>query len=185
MELVLLDIIRAIWSLRRDRGFVVLAVSALTLVAGGTAFYWVWEDLGMLDALYLSVMTLTTVGYGDVRPETAVGKIFTMIFVIMGIGILLAFLSAIAGQLSRKSLLHRPLARLSARREAEVEEEAELISAAAANGGYDVLVIGVDEASRDMALAAAKLGLRVVVVEEGHIHASSGADSAISPMRPA
>jgi hypothetical protein len=183
MELVLLDIIRAIWALRRDRGFVVLALTALLLIAGGTAFYWVWEDLGGLDAFYLTVMTLATVGYGDVRPETAVGKLFTVVFVIMGIGVLLAFLTTVAGQLRRQSLLHRPLARLSARRGAGVEEEAELLSAAAANGGYDVLVIGVDDASREMALAAAKLGLRVVVVEEGHIHA--GAGSTPSPARPA
>jgi voltage-gated potassium channel len=184
MELVFLDVLRAIWALRKDRGFVVLALTAVVLVVGGSAFYWVWEDLSSLNAVYLSVMTLATVGYGDIRPETDAGKIFTMFYVIMGIGVLLAFLSAIAGQLRRQSLWHRPLARLSARRE-EVAEEAELLSAAAANGGYDVLVIGVDEASREMALAAAKLGLRVVVVEEGHIHASSGADSAISPMRPA
>jgi hypothetical protein len=177
MELVLLDVLRAIWALRRDRGFVVLALTAFVLFVGGSAFYWVWEDLGPLDSLYLSVMTLATVGYGDVRPETAAGKIFTMFFVIMGIGVLLAFLTSIAGQLRRQSLWHRPLARLSARREAEIEEEAELLSAAAANGGYDVLVIGVNAASQDVALAAAKLGLRVVVVEEGHIHAGAGSRS--------
>jgi|SRR5919201_2308583 hypothetical protein len=177
MELVFLDILRAIWALRRDRGFVVLALTVLVLVVGGTAFYWVWEDLGLLDSFYLTVMTLATVGYGDVRPETAVGKLFTVIFVIMGIGVLLAFLTAIAGQLRRQSLLHRPLARLAARHATEVEEEAELLSAAAANGGYDVLVIGTNEASQDLALAAAKLGLRVVVVEDGHIHAGAGSPS--------
>lgn len=182
MELVLLDILRAIWVLRRDRGFVVLAVSALTLVVGGTVFYWVWENLSVLDALYLTVMTLTTVGYGDIRPETAAGKIFTVVFVVMGMGILLAFLTTIASQLRRQSLLHRPLARLSARREGDTEVDTLTVTA---NGGYDVLVIGVDEASRETALAAAKLGLRVVVVEEGHIHAGPTADSAISPVRPA
>jgi voltage-gated potassium channel len=177
MEIVLLDILRAIWGLRRDRGFVVLAVSALTLVIGGAAFYWMWEDLSVLNSVYLSVMTLATVGYGDVKPVTAVGKIFTIVFVIMGIGILLAFLSTIAGQLRRQSLLHRPLARLAARRE-DVTEPA--LRHGNANGGYDVLVIGVDGASRDAALAAAKLGLRVVLVEEGHIHASHGAGPASS-----
>lgn len=168
MELVLLDVLRAIWSLRRDRGFIVLAVTAALLVVGGAAFYWMWEDLSVLDSLYLSVMTLTTVGYGDVKPVTAAGKIFTIFFVIMGIGVLLAFLTAIASQLRRQSLLHRPLARLAARGD-DVEPE---LPTAFANGRYDVLVIGVDDSSRETALAAAKLGLRVVLVEEGLIQAS-------------
>jgi voltage-gated potassium channel len=171
MEIVLLDILRAIWALRRDRGFVVLAVSALTLVVGGAAFYWMWEDLSVLNSFYLSVMTLTTVGYGDVKPVSVMGKVFTIVFVIMGIGILLAFLATIAGQLQKQSLLHRPLARLTARHEGDTEVETLEVSP---NGGYDVLVIGVDDASRETALQAAKLGLRVVLVEEGHIHASHG-----------
>jgi hypothetical protein len=176
MELVLLDILRAIWGLRRDRGFVVLAVSAVALVIGGTVFYWIWENLTGLDALYLSVMTLTTVGYGDVRPETVAGKIFTMIYVVMGVGILLAFLTTIAGQLQRRSLLHRPLARLTARREGNAEVDTLEVNP---NGGYDVLVIGVGDASRETAFAAAQRGLRVVMVEDGHIHASHGAGPAI------
>jgi voltage-gated potassium channel len=171
MELVFLDVLRAIWALRRDRGFVVLAVTTLVLIGGGTGFYWVWENLTGLDAFYLSVMTLATVGYGDVKPVTAIGKIFTIFFVIMGIGVLLALLTSIAAQLRRQSLLHRPLARLTAHREGNTEVETLEVSP---NGGYDVLVIGVDHASRETALQAAKLGLRVVLVEEGHIQARPG-----------
>jgi voltage-gated potassium channel len=174
MEVVLLDVLRAIWSLRRDRGFLVLALTTLVLIGGGTGFYWVWENLTGLDSFYLSVMTLTTVGYGDVKPVTTVGKIFTVFFVIMGIGVLLALLSAIASQLRRQSLFHRPLSRLAARREEEFEPE---FLVASANRGYDMLVIGVDDASREAALEAAKRGLRVVLVEEGHIHAGPGTRS--------
>jgi hypothetical protein len=45
---------------------------------------------------------------------------------------------------------------------------------ATANGAYDVLVIGMDDAARETALEAAKHGLRVVLVEEGHIQANPG-----------
>jgi hypothetical protein len=113
-------------------------------------------------------MTLTTIGYGDVKPVTAAGKIFSIFFVIMGIGVLLALLTSIASQLRRQSLLHRPLARLTAHREGNTEVDTLEVSP---NGGYDVLVIGIDDASRETALQAAKLGLRVVMVEEGHIQA--------------
>jgi hypothetical protein len=42
-----------------------------------------------VDALYFSVVTLTTVGYGDFAPQTDLGKLFTAVYVRLGIGILL------------------------------------------------------------------------------------------------
>ena len=44
------------------------------------------ENLSPLDAAYLTVTTLATVGYGDIHPLTAPGKIFAMIIIILGVG---------------------------------------------------------------------------------------------------
>lgn len=44
------------------------------------------EHLPWLDAIYLTTTTITTVGYGDVVPVTAAGKIFTILFMICGVG---------------------------------------------------------------------------------------------------
>lgn len=62
-----------------------LALGVLTI---GTVFYHFVEKLTWLDAYYFSVITLTTVGYGDITPQTALGKIFTTFYVLMGIGII-------------------------------------------------------------------------------------------------
>ena len=86
----------------------------LALVGGGCV-YWLLEDLSPLNALYLSVLTLTTVGYGDPAPETGAGKLLTIAFVLVGIGILLAFVSMIAEHVRRNSVLHGPLAKLNGR----------------------------------------------------------------------
>lgn len=62
----------------------------------GTIFYSTVEKLSPLDSLYLSFMTLTTIGYGDVHPVTDLGKIFTMVYATVGLGIMAMFISVVA-----------------------------------------------------------------------------------------
>jgi len=52
-------------------------------------FYSHSEKWGYLDALYFSVITLATVGYGDLHPTNPVSKIFTIFYVLMGVGLAL------------------------------------------------------------------------------------------------
>jgi voltage-gated potassium channel len=47
------------------------------LLLTGTLFYWHFEDWTVIEALYFSVVTLTTVGYGDFSPTTPGTQIFT------------------------------------------------------------------------------------------------------------
>lgn len=68
--------------------------AAGTLLAG-TVVYHRLEGWTFLDALYFCVITLATVGYGDLVPTTPASKVFTMIYVINGIGILLALFDRI------------------------------------------------------------------------------------------
>lgn len=57
--------------------------AALILV--GTLGFLLIEGKSLLDSLYLTVITLTTVGYGDVKPDTDAGKVFTMFLALGGI----------------------------------------------------------------------------------------------------
>lgn len=100
--ITLTRLFRAIARAWRDPLFRSTSVLTVALVVSGTAFYSTVERLTPLDALYLSVMTLTTVGYGDVHPVTAAGKVFTMVYVFVGVGVLVAFVTRLAQAMARE-----------------------------------------------------------------------------------
>lgn len=75
----------------------------VVLLGVGTVFYHHVEKLKYLDSIYFSVITLTTVGYGDIVPKTDAGKIFTIFYVLIGIGLL----AGIANYLLRHAMNRR------------------------------------------------------------------------------
>ena len=62
-------------------------------------FYRFVEDLVWVDSIYFSVITLTTVGYGDFSPTTTTGKVFTIFYVLAGIGIFVAVITEVSTHL--------------------------------------------------------------------------------------
>jgi len=71
----------------------------LVLVLGtGTLVYNTLEGWSFLDSFYFSVMTLTTVGYGDLTPVTDIGKLFTIGYVFVGLILILGFINSIVRQ---------------------------------------------------------------------------------------
>ncbi len=77
-----------------------LMLVALTLGAG-TVFYHTVEGWRWLDALYFSLVTLATVGFGDLSPKTDFGKIFTMVYILVGLGLLAGFVNVLGQHLLR------------------------------------------------------------------------------------
>lgn len=68
-----------------------ISLIALLTIAGGSIFYHHVEKLTWVDSLYFTVVTLGTVGYGDIVPHTTAGKLFTSFYILFGIGIIAGF----------------------------------------------------------------------------------------------
>ena len=78
-------------SLREDQQFRALGLALGIALALGTLFYWRAEEWSVLDSLYFCVMTIATIGYGDLTPTHGLSNGFTIIYAVMGIGIFASF----------------------------------------------------------------------------------------------
>jgi voltage-gated potassium channel Kch len=99
---------RAIIAVWRDPETKALPVVAGVLVLTGTLFYWRFEDWTFIESLYFSIVTLTTVGYGDFHPTTAGTQIFTIVYILTGFGVLVALLTSVAQQYLKHKSEPRP-----------------------------------------------------------------------------
>lgn len=75
-----------------------LSMTAVLIALASVFYHWV-EGWDFLDAAYFSVITIATVGYGDLTPQTALGKLFTIFYVLCGLGLFVATATAIADRI--------------------------------------------------------------------------------------
>ncbi len=80
-------------SLRRP---LTLIVMIFGLVIFGVLGYRLTEGWSWLDCLYMTVMVLTTVGFGEVADPSSQGKMFSIVLMLFGIGLMLYLLTLLA-----------------------------------------------------------------------------------------
>ena len=86
---------RAILNFLADKQYRDLLITSLIILLIGTLVYHHLEGWDYVDSLYFSVITLTTVGYGDFSPQTTGGKLFTIFYIFIGLGMILSFLQTL------------------------------------------------------------------------------------------
>ena len=90
---------------RELKSFWKVSIVAGLVILTGTVFYHFVEKIDWLDSFYFTVVTFTTLGYGDISPQTDIGKLFTVVLVLAGIAILVSLIDAFTG--ARKILRGR------------------------------------------------------------------------------
>ncbi len=84
------------------RALLVLACLVLLI---GIVFYMGVEHWTFINTLYFCVVTLGTVGYGDITPQTEVGRLFTTVYIIVGLGIIGGFFATLGKLIDPQRLL--------------------------------------------------------------------------------
>jgi voltage-gated potassium channel len=87
--------IRTLISFLKDDEYRDLLITTIIILIIGTLVYHYVEGWGFIDSFYFSVVTLTTIGYGDFSPQTDAGKLFTVLYIVAGIGMILSFINTI------------------------------------------------------------------------------------------
>jgi voltage-gated potassium channel len=81
-------------------------LSVLLAIAVGTLTFHTLEGWSILDSLYVTAQTVTTVGYGDLTPRTAYGRAFATIFMIVGVGVVLYALTSTVQSIVQSELVN-------------------------------------------------------------------------------
>lgn len=74
-------------------------------VATGTIVFHVLEGWSIVDSLYLTAQTVTTVGFGDLAPRTVYGRLFATVFMMLGVGVVLYALTSSVQSIVQSEML--------------------------------------------------------------------------------
>lgn len=97
---------RDLWRIVSDAELRGLMFFAVILLMVGSTFYMVVEGWDLVEAIYFSVATLTTVGYGDLHPTNDLSRLFTAVYILFGVGFLLSALMRVARLANRPVVKH-------------------------------------------------------------------------------
>ena len=81
------------------------SLAILSMIFIGTLGFHFIENLTWLDSVYITVETVTTVGYGDIPPKSVEGRIFATLFMLFGVGTVLYALTVLAQAIIQSEII--------------------------------------------------------------------------------
>lgn len=77
------------WFVGTNRQLLFAVAAVVIAIAFGTVGFHLIEGWSILKSLYVAAQTVTTVGYGDLTPATRNGQVFSIVFMLVGVGVVL------------------------------------------------------------------------------------------------
>ena len=124
----------------------------IVLVIVGTVGYMTLEGWSWLDALYMTVITFTTVGYQEVQPLSTAGRVFNIFLIVGGVAAMLYFLSALMSRIVEEKVFHAFVRRRRMR-------------SALANMTHHYILCGFGRVGREVGRAFAAEGVDFIVID--------------------
>ncbi|MCK3654567.1 hypothetical protein A4G19_01920 [Pasteurellaceae bacterium Macca] len=84
-----------------------LVIFTALVISGAATFYHHVEGWSWLDSFYFAVITISTVGYGDLSPHTVAGKLFTIFYILIGIGLFVSVTANVGSHLYDTLTAHK------------------------------------------------------------------------------
>jgi voltage-gated potassium channel len=127
-----------------------LALILLAIIPlAGTFGYMLVEGWSAFDALYMTMITVTTIGYGETHPLSMGGRIFTILFILFGVGIAAYSLTILVESLLRPELITNSINKRKLRKMQQ-----------------HYIICGYGRSGSRIAKELQELGKQVVVVEQ-------------------
>ncbi|MBW1708376.1 MAG: potassium channel protein [Deltaproteobacteria bacterium] len=136
------------------RNLIVSICLSLLILLCGTIGYTLIEGWPPLDALYMTIITVATIGYGEIRPLSPLGRVFTIFIILFGVG----NVAYLVGQLTR-TMVETSLRRIMGRRKLERQIKA-------IKDHY--IICGYGRIGRVIAKEIAAKNLPLVIIENNH-----------------
>jgi len=140
-------------------------VLLLTLVVGGTIGYRLIEGWSVSESLYMAVITLTTVGFGEVRPLTRTGQHFTIVFLVVSVATVGFSISTVISYLFEGPIV-------ASLRERRMERSLKRIK-------NHYIVCGAGDVGREVVLEFRRAGTPFIVIERDPEHSEVADDESV------
>ncbi len=138
------------------RKILFLIVLLVFVFALGTLGYMKFEGWSAFDAFYMTVITLATIGYGEVHPLTTVGRLFTIVLIFAGLGIFTVMVGSVS-----QAVLDRQFFRIFDRSR-KMREQIEKVR-------DHTIFCGFSRLSRIAAVELGRTGERIVIIESDQV----------------
>ena len=86
---------RSVMRLLRHPRHQAFILAVVVVVGSGVIIYSLTEGWSLADSLYFTVIALTTIGFGDLAPTTTFSRLFTVLYAVVGVGLIGTMLSLI------------------------------------------------------------------------------------------